>query len=257
MRISRIDQLEQYILDKRTASMDELCEAFQISKNTLRRDLEVLTGRGTVEKVYGGVMAAETAPVIPELISFYDRTDKQAASKQQIAALAAGFVRDRDIIFIDSGTTTISLVDHLSHLTAVTVITNSIPVINKAMNLPNINLIALPGNLKRNTASLVGTACVEHLSDYNITRAFMACTGITAEAGICNASTEEYSIKKMALKKSRKHYLLADSSKFGKTSLMTFALLSEFHHLLTDQPPEAGLLEHCLEAGCPIRLTTD
>ncbi len=149
MRISRIDQLEQYILEHRTASIDTLCEEFKISKNTLRRDLEILVARGTVEKVYGGVIACENATPIPNLVTFHERTGRNAQSKQKIAALAASFVRERDIIFIDSGTTTMSIVDHLAHLSTVTVITNSLQVINKSMNYPNINLIVLPGSLKR------------------------------------------------------------------------------------------------------------
>ncbi len=154
MRISRIEQLEQYILEHKSASIDTLCELFQISKNTLRRDLEVLVGRGTVEKVYGGVIASENIPPIPDLVTFQDRASRNFLSKQRIASLAASFVRDRDIIFIDSGTTTMNIVDFLTHLNTVTVITNSIQVINKSMNYPNIDLIVLPGTLKRDTASL-------------------------------------------------------------------------------------------------------
>lgn len=252
MRISRIDQLEQYILEHKAASIDALCEEFEISKNTLRRDLEILVSRGTVEKVYGGVVACENTAAIPSLINFHERAGKNAQSKQKIAALAASFVRERDIIFIDSGTTTMNIVDHLAHLNSVTVITNSLQVINKSMSYPNINVIALPGSLKRDTASLVGSSCVEYLEDYNIVRAFMACTGLSAQAGVCNASTEEYTIKKTALKKSQKHYLLSDSSKFGRTSLMTFGEIRQFDYILTDRLPDDAFCSYCRELGCAI-----
>lgn len=252
MRISRIDELEQYILEHKSVTMDTLCEVFGISKNTVRRDLEVLLGRGTVEKVYGGVIATESTPAIPELVSFHERFSKNSLEKQQIAALAASFVRERDIIYIDSGTTTINIIDHLAHLATVTVITNSIQITNKAMNYPGINLIMLPGTLKRNTASLVGSSCIEYLEDFNIVRAFMACTGVSLETGICNASTEEYSVKKAALKKSQKHYLLADSSKFGKTSLMTYGQISQFDYILTDKLPDDRFRAYCSEQGCNI-----
>lgn len=257
MRISRIDQLEQYILEHRTASIDTLCEEFKISKNTLRRDLEILVARGTVEKVYGGVIACENASPIPNLVTFHERAGRNAQSKQKIAALAASFVRERDIIFIDSGTTTMGIVDHLSHLSTVTVITNSLQVINKSMNYPNINLIVLPGSLKRDTASLVGSSCVEYLEDYNIVRAFMACTAISLQAGVCNASTEEYIIKKTALKKSQKHYLLADSSKFGRTSLMTFGEIGQFDCILTEQMPDDEFSSYCKDQDCAIQIAPE
>lgn len=257
MRISRIDQLEQYILEHRTASIDDLCEEFSISKNTVRRDLEVLVARGTVEKVYGGVIAVEGASPIPELVTFHERASKNAQSKKRIAALAASSIRERDIVFIDSGSTTMNIVDYLTHLSTVTVLTNSVQVINKAMNYPNINLIVLPGALKRDTASLVGASCVEYLEDYNIVRAFMACTGVSSSFGVCNASTEEYSIKKAALKKSQKHYLLADSSKFGKSSLMTFGEVSQFDYIITEQMPEEDFCSYCKEQGCSIRIAPE
>lgn len=257
MRISRIDELEQYILEHKTATIDALCEIFKISKNTLRRDLEVLVSRGSVEKVYGGVIACENTSSIPNLVSFQERANRNFQSKQKIAALAASYVRERDIIYIDSGTTTMNIVDYLSHLRMVTVITNSIQVINKAMNYQNINLIALPGTLKRDTASLVGSSCVEYLEDFNIVRAFMACTAISAEAGICNASTEEYNIKKAALKKSQKHYLLADSTKFGRTSLMTFGDLNQFDSILTEQMPDDAFCSCCKEQNCTIQIASD
>ncbi|EXG83815.1 MULTISPECIES: DeoR/GlpR family DNA-binding transcription regulator [Lacrimispora] len=257
MRISRIDQLEQYILEHRTASIDTLCEEFKISKNTLRRDLEILVARGTVEKVYGGVIACENASPIPNLVTFHERAGRNAQSKQRIAALAASFVRERDIIFIDSGTTTMGIVDHLAHLSTVTVITNSLQVINKSMNYPNINLIVLPGSLKRDTASLVGSSCVEYLEDYNIVRAFMACTAISLQAGVCNASTEEYIIKKTALKKSQKHYLLADSSKFGRTSLMTFGEIGQFDCILTEQMPDDEFSSYCKDQDCAIQIAPE
>jgi len=252
MRISRIDELEQYILEHKSVTMDTLCEVFGISKNTVRRDLDVLLGRGTVEKVYGGVIANESTSAIPELVSFHERSGKNSQEKQKIAALAASFVRERDIIYIDSGTTTMNVIDYLSHLSTVTVITNSIQVINKAINYPGINLIVLPGTLKRNTASFVGSSCIEYLEDFNIVRAFMACTGISLETGVCNASIEEYNVKKAALKKSQKHYLLADSSKFGKTSLMTYGQVSQFDYILTDQMPDDAFQAYCREQNCTI-----
>lgn len=257
MRISRIDQIEQYIIEHKSASIDTLCELFQISKNTLRRDLEVLVSRGNVEKVYGGVIASENILPIPDLVTFQDRASRNFLSKQRIAALAASFVRERDIIFIDSGTTTMNIVDYLTHLNTVTIITNSIQVINKSMNYPNINLIVLPGTLKRDTASLTGSSCVEYLEDYNIVRAFMACTGVSVLSGVCNASTDEYNIKKAALKKSQKHYLLADSSKFGRASLMTYGDMNQFDYILTEKMPDDAFCSYCKEQNCAISVASN
>ncbi len=260
MRVSRLDEIEQYLNERRSATIEELCEEFNVSKNTIRRDLDELVSRGSVKKVYGGAVSLETrntvSPDVTTLVSFQERMDRNADSKQLIAALAATKVLDHSTIFVDSGSTTVNIVDHLKDSVDVTLITGSIAAINKAMNYPNINLIAFPGILKRNTASLYGSAAVEFLETYNIDCAFMACTSISIKSGVCNSSVEEYYVKKAALRKSIHHYLLADSSKLGKTSLLTYADINEFDSIITEKLPSKDFREYCSERGCSILIAS-
>lgn len=104
MRADRIDRLEAYILEQRSVSLDQLCQVFGISKPTLRRDLEALMPRRTIEKVYGGVVAIAPKNALAEgLTSFSERNIKNADAKARVARLAADTIEDNDVIFIDTG----------------------------------------------------------------------------------------------------------------------------------------------------------
>ena len=109
MKISRLNSIEQYVIAKETASIDELCEVFGVSKNTIRRDLNDLEARGHISKVYGGVTATQNAGAVPMPV----RSGLNLADKAAIGQLAAAEVEDGDTVFIDSGSTTLQLLRYL------------------------------------------------------------------------------------------------------------------------------------------------
>ena len=117
------------------------------------------------------------------------------------------------------------------------ILTNSLQVSLKAIPYENLNVISLPGFLKRETLSFVDGNIAEYLKAYNITKAFMSCTGISIQNGLSNASSEEYLVKKSVLENSTIRFALADHSKFGDFSLMTFCPFKDIDHILTDQLP--------------------
>lgn len=245
MKIKRIYQVESYILEHKSVSIDNLCEEFHISVNTIRRDLDILTKKGTVSKVYGGAIAIElTTSTSGALTSFNERNIKNSEAKNRIVKVAVQFIKDGDTIFIDTGTSTSNIIDYIGHLNKVTIITNNIEVLYKAQAYPNIKLIGLPGILKHDTSSLVGSDCSKYLKAYNIDKAFMGCTAISLENGISNGSFEEYEIKKIAIEKSHEHYLLVDNTKFDKTSLMTFCQIHQIDYIITDVRPNDMYMEY-------------
>ena len=143
MKISRLNSIEQYVISKETVSIDELCEVFGVSKNTIRRDLNDLEARGHIAKVYGGVTTVGSPGAVPMPV----RTSLNSADKNQIGMLAASEVQDGDTIFIDSGSTTVCLLRYLSGRKRVTVITHSLGAMSEASKYDNLSLISLGGYL--------------------------------------------------------------------------------------------------------------
>ena len=126
MKLQRIQKIEEYIKQHGSLSLDELCREFEVSKNTIRRDIQELEARQIVNKVYGGV----TFNAKDALIPLAQRQITLKAEKMRIAAKAAELAQDGDILVIDAGSTTAHTVDYLSRRKHLTVITNSVPVLN-------------------------------------------------------------------------------------------------------------------------------
>lgn len=252
MRTKRIDLIENYIEQEKSVSLDTLCDKFGVSKNTIRRDIEDLVTRGAVQKVYGGVISTQHVSDA-RLLPYEQRNTVLSTEKEAIAKKAASFVENGDVIYIDTGTTCLNMVDCLSHINC-TIITNSLQICLKAVPYPNLQVICLPGILNRDTLSFVGSEIPAYLKTFNITKAFMASTGVTIENGLTNASAEEYVVKKAVIQNSRTHFLLSDHTKFGKFALMTYCRMNEIQHIVTDMPLGDEYEEYCREYGIQTHL---
>lgn len=244
MKTDRIQEMERYIIGRGAATMEELREHFDVSMNTVRRDVAELLVRGTVTKVYGGVCARPTEQA---LTPYEVRRRGSESAKAAIGRRAAEMVHDGDIIFIDSGTTTVQMIDHLAQKRELTIITNNIEAIVRALPYENITIIALPGQVRRKTHSLTGDDAVRYLKRFNIRTAFMASTGVS-EHGVTNSSPMEYEIKKCAVESAEKTVLLIAEAKFGVTGLMTFAQMSDFDALVTDSQPSPEVCRQLAES---------
>lgn len=238
MKLKRIQKIEEYILDNKTVTLDQLANIFNVSKNTIRRDVSELVEKGTIKKVYGGV-SVNSNPLIP----FDKRQIKNSHPKSLIAKKAAELINDGDIIFVDSGTTTVNLAYFLKDKKNITIITNNLNFINKCIKYDNINIISTGGSLVRNTNSFVGIDTLNLLKKYNINKAFMASTGISLTNGVTNGSPQEAEIKKLVISKSNLVYVLIDYSKFGTSSLMTYCSIGDIDYLITDKVPPEEYIE--------------
>lgn len=240
--------MEQYIRLKKNVSLDELCEVFKVSKNTVRRDVnEIITKEG-YEKVYGGVEF-----VRDYLLPFEERDQRALDKKEQIASLAADEIDEGDIVFIDSGTTTQYIPNFLDQSIQLTVLTNSLTIINKFARFPDVNLIIIGEVFKRKTHSFVGLDKTILLDKYNIHKAFMAATAVSIESGLTNSDNQEYDIKRTVVDKARKKYVLLDDEKFGKAALVTYARLDQMDTLITNKPLSEEFETYCKETNVTVK----
>lgn len=230
-KTERIEQILEYVLVHETVSLDELVKVFDVSKNTIRRDVQQLVDREKIIKVYGGVAVNHAS-----LKSFNERQTRNQQQKKSIARAAANFVEDGDIIYIDSGTTTLEMVEYLQTKN-VTIITNNIDFIFKSYPYQNLNVISTGGVFERKTKSFVSLQNMDLLKSYNINKAFMASAGLSITNGVTHSSPLESEIKQTVVKKSSKLYLLVDHYKFDKYALMTYCDLDEIDYIITDKAP--------------------
>jgi len=245
MRSERIEKIEEYIYKNKTVTLNQLCEIFNVSKNTIRRDIDEIVSNSSIKKIYGGV----SAPIGKELSSFNDRNVQNISSKKRIGAFASTLISDGDIIFIDSGTTTRHMFEGIKNKNNLTILTNNLELINSAIPYDGLRIISLSGTLNRKTMSFTGPSAADVLQNYNITKAFMASTGISMLSGATNASLEECVIKKAVIARSKTKYLLIDRSKFDVTALMTFCSLELIDGIITDAKPPQAYIDYFAENG--------
>lgn len=262
MRVKRIEEVEAYIKQEGSVSIQHLCEEFHVSINTIRRDIDTLVQDGRVKKVYGGVIALgeeedSTAPQTRELMDFEVRNREYRDEKKEIARKAVDFVNHGDTIFLDSGSTTLQMVPYLADKKNITVITYSIPALAELAKYPQIRTVALPGVVQGRTASLVGSSTCQALLQFNCSKAFMGCTGLSLTRQLTNATFEEFGVKQVALQQSKMHYLLADHEKFDRAALMTYGEIADIDVLVTDEEPTQDYQEYLKEHQVELVLTDE
>lgn len=250
MKSFRLRRMEQYILEKDTVSMEELCREFQISMNTVRLDVAQLVSKGSVRKVYGGVCSNRQNSLVP----FEERKMKNSEKKRAICKAAAALVEDGDIIYIDSGTTTMYLVDYLENRKNITILTHNLNAIVRAVPYPDLQIICLPGTLDRRTNSFVAADTGRVLERYNIKKAFLAAAGVAPNGDVTNSSPMEFEIKRAAIESSSHVYLMLDSSKIGKTSLLTFASIGDMERVIVDSEAEKEFVGLCTQHNVALEL---
>lgn len=185
--------MEEYIDKKDVVSLKELSKKFNVSMNTIRRDINYLEKNGVVKKVYGGVTATKGS----ELTTFDFRNTKNSDAKNRIAKVAAEQIEDNDVIFIDSGTTTAPIIKNLNEDLKITILTNNLDVVIDASKNKNIELIILGSRYSHNTRSFLDIDQEkDSIGFYNVTKSFMAATGISIENGLTNSDFNEYNTKK-------------------------------------------------------------
>lgn len=241
MKAQRIEDLLIYIKQNKTVELDHLCQVFDVSKNTIRRDIDLLHKEGKIEKVYGGVIYIDHTNLIP----FTQRNQVLGVEKRRIGSAAANLVNDGDIIFIDAGSTAAHMLPFLSEKKNLTIITNSLTVLNEALPMVNTRVISTGGDLLRDTNSFTGIEAIRFLSNYNIHKAFVAASGVSVDNGLTNSSSIEAEIKKAVLNVSGEITLLSDHTKFGNTSLVTFAHLKDVSTIVTDTPLSQAFEDFC------------
>ena len=251
MREKRLTKMEEFIRKRGSVSLDELCVHFGVSKNTVRRDVAEIVEHTDIRKIYGGVSVQRN--VIPP--PFTERSAVNQDIKERLGRKAAQLVKDGDIIYIDSGTTTCRMVDYLKDKSNVTVVTHSLDVINRAVAYPGLNVIALSGTLNRKTFSFTGQSTIDVLQEMNISKAFMAANGLSVKNGATQSTSIEFAIKKCVVSRSDAVYLMIERRKIGAVSLLTYCPLERVDAIITEKKPEHGFCEEYDAMGGQIILS--
>ncbi len=217
----RRDLILSYINEKKVVTVPELMEEFGASAATIRRDLSELHDAKKLVKVHGGATAIGSSDVTTFEPSVSTKAFLNVAEKDAISKYAASLINDDDFVYIDSGTTTLEMIKYISN-TKAKYITNGI-VHAKRLLERGLNTMIIGGRCKPTTEAIIGPDCIEGIGKYHFTKAFMGTNGISIDAGFTTPDVDEALVKAEAVKHAYISYVLADHSKFGQVSSVTFA----------------------------------
>src|SRR5512138_3085958 len=236
----RQKQILSLLTQQGRLSVAEIVEQFSISEATARRDLESLASQGKAQRVHGGVISVEQAP--PEL-PILEREKEQADEKSGIGRAAASLVADKETIFLGSGTTVLEVARNVRDRKSLTVITNSLPVLNILAGLKEITVISLGGMLRDSEMSFIGHITEQALNEVRVDKVFMGTRGLSLEHGLTNDYLQETLTDRAILKIGREVIIVADYSKVNRVATALLAPLETMNMFVTDSKTDKKFLQ--------------
>jgi len=210
----------------------DIVEQCNVSDITIRRDLIDLESKGLLTRTHGGAIKSQ---ITDKLFNYDHKINQNRQNKEEICQLAASFIDEGDIIFMDCGTTLSLLSKYLTKFSVLTVITTSLPVISELINFPNIRLSLIGGEIDDERQATYGSIAENNITMYHANKAFIGADGVSLNKGLSSYDEKEGVVTLKMIENSDEVFLLCDSSKVEKNSFVKFASITQIHHLITDR----------------------
>ena len=213
-----------------SGSVNEMARLLGVSTSTVRRDLNELQERGLIERVHGGAapLTDDIEPLRPlREIAF-------AEEKRRIGAAAAAHIADHSTVLILGGTTTEAMLPFLGTVRQLTVLTNSLMVVNRISQFSDISIVVLGGLLRRQEMSLLGHLTIAGLDEFGIDQVFSGAFGIDPEIGVTGTNLNETQTDRSLASSARELIMLADHSKLAQRGPARLVPTTAITTLITD-----------------------
>ena len=231
----RREKILELIKEDGSAKVVSLAKLFKVTEPTIRQDLEKLEEDGLVIREHGGAYLKNVALNVRTVsLAHQDNLDK----KEAIAQKCLEFIQPGDTIILDSGSTTSEIGRKLKGFRDLTVITNALNIALMIGAEPGIEVIVTGGEFKPPTLSLTGQKAADFFKGINAQKLFLATAGISLKAGLTYPSISDLVVKKAMIEAAEVTYLVADSTKIGKSAFASLGALSLIDYIITDESIE-------------------
>lgn len=241
------------IAENGRVSVDELTAIFDVSKVTIRSDLERLERDGVIQRTHGGAMALATdiSRADPE---FFERERIMRDEKSQIGAAGAALVQDGMTVLFDASTTSLQVARRIKDRRSLTVLTNCLPVAMEVADAPGINTLILGGNVRTSSWAVIGPWLHRQLAEVNVELAFMGCKGINADSGITDVNTFLVEAKRAMVQSAQRVVVVADHTKWGLVAFASFADISNIELIISGSAAPDAEVERVRSRGTRVML---
>lgn len=244
---ARREHILTYIKNIKNVTSEELSKKFNVTEETIRKDLNFLSEKGLVIRTFGGAMIKDDYDP-----SLAQRTVSNLEEKKAIAKTASFLIKDRECIVLDAGSTTIELARYIRESSEVFVLTNSLEVINILSKVQGVNVISTGGTLRNKSMSFQGKLTEHSIGSYNIQKAFISAKGLGIEEGVMDTNELEASVKRKMIETAKEVILLADYSKFSKIAHVTVCPIEKITRIITDNKADPEILKKYRSMGIEV-----
>lgn len=253
MRLGRERRQKEILYLARTQGVvriNVLAEEFNVTSETIRRDLDELAQCGLVQRTYGGA-TPQSLTLEPQV---WERERIRVAERERIGRHAAGLIEPGDAVFIDCGSTTAFFAHALvARAIPLTAVTNSIAVASALGTLAQVRVVLCGGDYVPREGGIYGANAIEFLQRFTCDKAFIGAGGLTSE-GPSDADTRGVWVKRTMLRRARHGVLLVDSTKFELTQFETICALGDLDDVVSDAPPQPPLRSALAKADVQLHV---
>ena len=238
----RLNEILAIIKEEKKVLVKELSEKFNVSESMIRKDLQRLEKEGKIKRTYGGAILERES-------SYDEKTNSRVfidlESKSYLGELVVDIIEDNDVVFLDISTTNHTIAMMLGATKKnLTIITNMNRIAMEFDRAPNVDVILIGGRYNKKLGGTVGSAAIEEIKKFKITKAFVGAGGINIEENfISNFNYDEAAVKKEILRCSKKRYIVANYEKLYKDGAYKFATLDDIDYIVTEKEPEGNIKE--------------
>ncbi|HEX3930962.1 MAG TPA: DeoR/GlpR family DNA-binding transcription regulator [Nocardioides sp.] len=247
----RQQAIARLVSQRGRVSVNQLAREYDVTTETVRRDLSTLERMGLVRRVHGGVVPPSSISLIEAGLRERDLVNTE--TKERIARAALELLPPANgTIVLDAGTTTSRLASLLPLDHPLTVVTHAVPIAARLAGQRHLDLRLLPGRVRRTTQAAVGADTVEALSHLRVDVTFVGTNGVTPDHGLTTPDPDEAAVKRALIGAGRQVVAVADASKFGIETAVRFAAPGEIDVLVTDSAVSTADRRALAKAGVEV-----
>ncbi|SPJ34938.1 DeoR/GlpR family transcriptional regulator [Kushneria phyllosphaerae] len=233
------------------ATIEQLAHHFDVTPQTIRRDLKVLADEQVIRRVHGGAGLLESSTVNT---AYSARKLINHDAKARIARSLAEHIPDQSSLFINIGTSTELIAEALLNHRGLEIITNNLNVAATLQHREDFNVIVAGGTVRSRDGGIIGEATVDFINQFKVDFGIIGISSIDEDGALLDFDYQEVRVAQAIISNSRQVYLAADHSKFSRNAVVRLGHLNQIHALFTDQEPPAGICKLLSEQDIALNI---
>ncbi|UZE95259.1 DeoR/GlpR family transcriptional regulator [Alkalimarinus alittae] len=248
---TRHKQIIALVAERGFVTIDDLAQHFQVTPQTIRRDINQLDQEKLLQRYHGGA----GIPSSTLNTAYSDRKIQNLEEKTRIGEAIASKIPDHSSMFINIGTTTETIAKALLKHHGLTIITNNLHVASILSSKEDFNVIIAGGAVRNRDGGIIGEATVDFVKQFKVDFAIIGISGIDDDGELLDFDYQEVRVAQAIIENARQVFLAADHSKFGRNAMIRLGNISQASHLFTGQTPPKKISGILAEHGVELTVT--